>query len=332
MALISVIVPVYKVEQYIHRCVDSILNQTFTDYDLILVDDGSPDNCGNICEGYAVKDKRIIVIHQENGGLAEARNTGISWAFANSDSLWLCFIDSDDWVHPRYLEYLYKANVKNETKISQCQYCTTDGTVIPVSETEKTLLVTTEEAYTNWYSAFAWGKLYSKDVFEEIRYPVDILYEDVTIWYKILFSQEYITIVDEPLYYYFQRSDSIVNSDWTPRNLARIKAWDDQLLFFDKYGNDDLLNTTAKYYCQIASQEYESIKKSNRLSEREKKQYKSFISKKLRKVVLRFHKAIKTSDQYKWYLEIAFPNYSVCHWGIRRIGNRFKNILNSKRR
>ena len=106
MPTISVIVPVYKVEKYIHRCVDSILSQTFTDFELILVDDGSPDNCGKICDEYAEKDIRIHVIHQENGGLSAARNAGIDWVFANSDSEWITFIDSDDWVHPEYLERL----------------------------------------------------------------------------------------------------------------------------------------------------------------------------------------------------------------------------------
>ena len=116
--LISIVVPIYKVEKYIHRCIESILAQTFTDFDLILVDDGSPDNCGKICDEYAVKDKRIHVIHKENGGLSDARNAGIDWAFANSDSEWITFIDSDDWIHPKYLETLYNAVFTS----SYCEY------------------------------------------------------------------------------------------------------------------------------------------------------------------------------------------------------------------
>ena len=104
--LVSVIVPVYKVEKYIHRCVDSILSQTFRQFELILVDDGSPDNCSTICEEYALVDDRIRVIHRENGGLSAARNSGIEWVLANSDSQWLTFIDSDDWIHPQFLEVL----------------------------------------------------------------------------------------------------------------------------------------------------------------------------------------------------------------------------------
>ena len=106
MPQISVIVPVYRVEAYLDRCVTSILNQTFRDLELILVDDGSPDNCGALCDAYGRADSRVRVIHQKNGGLSAARNAGIDWVFANSDSQWLTFIDSDDWVHPEMLRRL----------------------------------------------------------------------------------------------------------------------------------------------------------------------------------------------------------------------------------
>ena len=107
MPEISVIVPVYKVEQFLHRCVESILRQSFYNFELILVDDGSPDSCGDICDAYAAKDNRIHVIHQKNGGLSAARNSGIDYVMAHSDSHWLAFVDSDDWVHPDFLKILY---------------------------------------------------------------------------------------------------------------------------------------------------------------------------------------------------------------------------------
>jgi len=100
MALIGVVVPVYKVEQYLHRCVDSILRQTFSDFELILVDDGSPDRCGEICDEYARQDSRVRVIHQENAGLSAARNTAIDLLLQENRTEWITLIDSDDWVHP----------------------------------------------------------------------------------------------------------------------------------------------------------------------------------------------------------------------------------------
>ena len=120
MANISVIVPVYKVEAFLSRCVESILAQTYRDFELILVDDGSPDNCGVLCDGYALRDSRVHVIHQENGGLSAARNTGIDWVFANSVSRWIAFVDSDDWVHPDFLKVLYETAEKTLCKLSVC--------------------------------------------------------------------------------------------------------------------------------------------------------------------------------------------------------------------
>ena len=120
--LISVILPIYKVEEYLDRCVQSIVNQTYTNLEIILVDDGSPDNCPAICDEYAQQDSRIRVIHKENGGLSSARNAGIDWAFENSNSQWLTFIDSDDWIHPQYLELLPSAVTDNNTDIGSCEY------------------------------------------------------------------------------------------------------------------------------------------------------------------------------------------------------------------
>ena len=145
MPEISVIVPVYNVEPYIRRCVDSILSQTFTDFELILVDDGSPDKCPIICDEYAEKDKRIRVFHQTNQGQATARNKALDWILSNSDSEYVTFVDSDDWVHPRYLELLYKANNNLGTSISQCLHVDTDGAMEIPSVEERIDLITTEE-------------------------------------------------------------------------------------------------------------------------------------------------------------------------------------------
>ena len=199
--LISVIVPVYKVEKYIHRCVDSILAQTFTDFELILVDDGSPDNCGKICDEYAEKDNRIHVIHKENGGLSDARNAGIDWAFANSDSEWITFIDSDDWIHPKYLEALYNAVKETGCEISICGYEETTGDSPKVDDINlQAVIVSTEDFFCehNVNAVVAWGKLYKKELFREIRYPVGKLHEDEFTTYKLLFQYENCAFVNQP--------------------------------------------------------------------------------------------------------------------------------------
>ena len=191
MPQISIIVPVYKVEQYLRRCVDSILAQTFADFELILVDDGSPDNSGAICDEYAAKDPRITVIHQENGGLSAARNAAIDWVFTNSDSQWLTFIDSDDWIHAEYLARLLNAAVENQVSISACNFeiTTGDNPAIPPEQFDTTLW-TPENFFVehNVTATTAWAKLYRKECFQTIRYPVGKIHEDEFTTYKILFE------------------------------------------------------------------------------------------------------------------------------------------------
>ena len=120
--MISVIVPVYNTEKYLRRCIDSILAQTYSDFELILIDDGSTDNSGKICDDYAEKDNRIVVIHQDNKGQAIARNVGLDYVFEKDNSEWISFVDSDDCIHGRYLETLLAAGIKNCVKISVCDY------------------------------------------------------------------------------------------------------------------------------------------------------------------------------------------------------------------
>ncbi|MCD7818860.1 MAG: glycosyltransferase, partial [Lachnospiraceae bacterium] len=173
MAQISVIVPIYLVETYLPRCIDSILNQTFQDYELILVDDGSTDSCPAICDEYAMKDDRITVIHQENGGLSAARNTGIEWTILHSKSQWITFVDSDDWIHPRMLELLLAATYECGTEISICRFEKTDGDRPETSVFKNPYKLSAEQI---WISEpipmTAWGKLYKINCFSNIRYPV----------------------------------------------------------------------------------------------------------------------------------------------------------------
>ena len=246
--LISVIVPVYKVEKYIRRCVDSILAQTFTDFELILVDDGSPDNCGMICDEYALKDNRIHVIHKENGGLSDARNAGIDWAFENSNSEWLTFIDSDDWVHPRYLSFLYQAVCDFDVNISVCAFVKCQEIVDYIDETRNIELTTPqillEQNREN--ATVAWGKLYKKQIFQELRYPVGKLHEDEYTTYKALFSYHSIAYLDNLLYFYYINPGSIMHSNWDIRRLDVFNAFRMQMQFFKKNGYKRAYDNTAR--------------------------------------------------------------------------------------
>lgn len=243
MPQISVIVPIYKVEPYLKRCVDSILGQTFTDFELILVDDGSPDNCGAICDEYAEKDERVKVIHQANGGLSAARNAGIDYAFSNSNSEWLTFIDSDDWVHNHYLASLLNAANKNKSDISICGFIGTKGEE-PILSSNPFYFkkMSTETFYLDHYSnaIIACGKLYKKSCFENIRYPIGRIYEDGFTTYKILFKYNKILFIPSPLYFYFTNTDGIMHRKFSLKNYEGILAREERIEFFNKNGYHEI--------------------------------------------------------------------------------------------
>ncbi len=237
--MITVVVPVYKVEEYLERCVDSVLNQSYTDFQLVLVDDGSPDNCGKICDTYTEKDNRIFVIHQKNGGLSAARNTGINWFYEQNNSDYITFLDSDDWLHPDYLRILMDGITKNDVKISVCNYKRVT-TEIPHEDFENCdyELTTPEDFLVNhsWQYNYAWGKLYHKSVFEDVRYPVGKNFEDTFTTYKLLHKCEKIAYTNLQLYYYLRNEQGISRSPWKPSELVIFDAMQEQLSFYKEKG------------------------------------------------------------------------------------------------
>ena len=227
MSLISVIVPIYRVEQYLPRCVDSILCQDWKNFELILVDDGSPDRCGQICDDYAAKDSRIRVIHKKNGGLSDARNAGIDVARGD----YISFVDSDDYVKPTYLSYLYfLVQSANNCKVSQANYfIVRGGKTTPSYEERGMVAFTRAEAcaavlYHDRVDVSGCGKLYERSVFDQIRFPVGRLYEDTFIFGDILLQTPVYVYGGEAQYYYVQRKDSIVNKQFSEKNLQYIEA------------------------------------------------------------------------------------------------------------
>lgn len=253
MAEISIIVPVYKVENYLNRCVSSILAQTFTDFELILVDDGSPDNCPAMCDTWMGRDKRVYVIHQKNVGLSAARNAGIDWTFSNSDSKWLTFIDSDDWIHPKYLEVLLQGVLKNDTEICSCDFVRTEGEILEVNESLMRASIWNTEDYfirRNANAITAWGKLYKKKLFEEIRYPRGRIYEDGATTYRILFKVNEISVVEYPLYHYYINRDGITQAKWSIKCLDGLLNYEEQQVFFEQKQNQRLISFVNEGYKQ----------------------------------------------------------------------------------
>lgn len=306
MPQISVIVPIYKVEPYLSRCIDSILNQTFSDFEIILVDDGSPDNSGKICDEYAEKDPRILVIHQENRGVSAARNTAIEWALKNSNSQWLTFIDSDDWIHPRYLELLFSAAITLGLDISACQYqkASTISSFIEVNDSNPNKMNSEKFYIENPITAVVpWCKLYKKTYFETIRYPIGIRYEDEFTTYKVLFKTPHIAYINENLYFYYTNPLGFMNSKWSPQRLDAIGAFEEQIAYFQKNGHRDaLVNAKQNLLWYIASQ-IKITKKTDNF-----KAYASELKKKLRVCMKKHKKSVNLSIRtHTGIYEQAYP-------------------------
>lgn len=228
--LISVIIPVYKVEQYLEKCVMSVLNQTYRNLEVILVDDGSPDNCGLICDRLAETDSRIRVIHKENGGLSSARNAAMEIA----RGAYFGFVDSDDWIQPEMYETLLAGIRKYDADMAYCGRYDVEG-----STGEKTvgLCPQKEECisgmemlgrvflWDNCDSA-AWDKLYHRSVFEGIRYPFGVINEDVAIFYKLMERVEKVAMCDKPLYNYLHRENSITTAKISDKTFHFVQHTD----------------------------------------------------------------------------------------------------------
>lgn len=216
MNLVSVIVPVYNVEKYIKRCICSIINQSYKNLEIILVDDGSKDNSGSICDDYAKQDNRVKVIHKDNGGLSDARNAGIEIAKGK----YLCFVDSDDYIDKEFVQTLYDDMAHFGTNISAVNLAyfddnnkyenasNVDGNQEILNSTDAIRYLFTNDKYCN----YAWNKMYKAELFQGVRYPFGKKMEDLGTTYRLFNKAGAVVYNPKPLYYYYQRSDSILHS------------------------------------------------------------------------------------------------------------------------
>lgn len=219
--LITVIVPIYNVESLLPRCIDSILAQTYKNLEIILVDDGSPDGCGRICDEYAASDPRIRVIHQENGGLAAARNAGLEIARGE----FLGFVDSDDHIAPEMYETLLDGIEKGNGDIAICgRFMEMEsGELIPMFDFPEQQVFDSREAIRRFLlseglDAAAWDKLYRRSLWGEARYPLHYVSEDVPVTSRLLAKAERIVHCGKPMYYYFQRSGSLSHGTFNEKS------------------------------------------------------------------------------------------------------------------
>ncbi len=215
--IISVIIPVYKVEKYMDKCIQSVVNQTYKDLEVILVDDGSPDSCPRKCDEWGKEDQRIRVLHKKNGGLSDARNRGIDIASGE----YIAFVDSDDWIAPTMFEQMYQKISENDADMAICRYkkifddghseeCAPFGKADRVLDTRDALTLLLEDSVI---TSHVWRKLYKRELITPNLFPVGKYYEDVFIMPELIMKSKKVVCMNEVFYYYRQNNDGILGSN-----------------------------------------------------------------------------------------------------------------------
>lgn len=253
--LISIIVPVYKVEKYLQECVTSIQNQTYRNLEIILVDDGSPDKSGKLCNEYAKRDSRIKVIHKVNGGLSSARNAGLKIAKGE----YIGFVDSDDYIRKNMYEKLLDACIQNKTEIAACNYnYVINGNEKKEQEECKIQVLSATKFFEkllvvgNRIEMVAWNKLYHKSVFEKnpLPFPEGKIYEDLATMYKFVFSAEKVAWIDEGLYLYRRfRDGAITNINYNSSKENDRLNFENNMVAFIKEKAPDIYDKAVVFKC-----------------------------------------------------------------------------------
>lgn len=271
---VSVIVPIYMVEPYLKRAVDSIRNQTYQNLEIILVDDGSKDQCGRICDDYAKADNRIVVIHKENGGLSDARNAGLDVAHGE----YIMFVDSDDYIAPDCVETLLKCLTEHDADVSMCSYVVTDSTEYDESIWLKSdgheydgsvEICDRRKLLSNLYDAnhrdatyfiVSWNKIYKASLWDGIRFPKGKIHEDEATTYKIYDRAQKGIYLHKPLYGYFSAPDSITRAKFNIKRLQWMDALDDRIAYFENKLTESQNRT--KNYSELINDNWKESKQA----------------------------------------------------------------------
>lgn len=314
--MISVIVPIYKVEDFLHKCVDSIINQTYQDLEIILVDDGSPDNCGYICDEYAKKDSRIKVIHKKNGGLSDARNAGMDIATGD----YISFIDSDDYIEENMYECMLNNLITENADICICGYKVVDydGKIIKKISQHNKVLIKDEAFFQlmegNVFYAIMCNKLFSNRIFKnkELRFPVGKIHEDEFLIHYIYGECNKICVLEASLYNYISRDSSIMHSQRkSNKEYDTVEMYLDRAYYFHKNNYE---NYAAQLMIRVAC-ECVRVYKTTDHDEKTKER--------IRMIRLEFHKQKKLIEltSLKLFRRVGlaiFDNsfYGYCVWNV----------------
>lgn len=324
MPKISVIIPVYKCEEYLEACVESILNQTFTDFEIILIDDGSPDNCGKICDDLAEKHNKITVLHQDNQGQAAARNNGVKIARGE----WIHFVDSDDLIHPQMLELLYGA-VDETTQISMCGVdkgiCLPENFFSPKSDynfkkrpiNQEELVLMYYEEYRYW---IACAKLIKKEIIEKYPFTCGRIYEDNGVVFKWINETKFVNVTDEKLYFYRVNSTSTTHLDFSLKNLDYLWVIEEQIKFYENINFNKMKRIFYSNYAIACAQMYHRLlENQNWVDEAQK------IKNKLKTFMKKKRKFTELSEEWEFNLV-----YGLVYPKLMRIIYRLERYIKNK--
>lgn len=316
--LISVIIPVFHVEAYLRRCLDSVLDQTYENMEIILVDDGSDDGCPAICDEYARMDSRVKVIHQKNAGLSGARNTGIDQA----EGRYLAFVDSDDYLVPEFLERLHKACAETGSDMSVCRWEYVKGEPVPQRGTGEVKTFTGRQMLANLYISdgayfvVAWNKLYKRELFEQIRYPLGRIHEDEATTYRIYHQVRQAAYVDASLYGYFVTPSSITRG-FNPRRLDWVTAGAERIDFLEQKGYTELMVRALQAFADGSIDIYFGLRDEMPESGKEQEWIRGLIRRGLKRV--------KPYGRFPLRTEIGYRLFLACPGIYRRLLERVKS-------
>lgn len=309
--LISVLLPIYNVEKYLEKCMDSLLNQTYKNLEIIMIDDGATDSCPNMCDSYKEMDNRIKVYHKKNGGLSDARNYGIERATGE----YITYVDPDDYVDSDYIDYLYKLAVKYDSKMSVCQSKvhynngkikergSTGAEVIGAEKCIERML------YHDVIDTSAWGKLYRRDLFDGVLYPEGKLFEDMGTTYKLMMKCDNIAVGYESKYHYIFHNNSIANGLFKPSKMDLLEM------------TDEMAENVSQKYPELADatlrrRVYARLSTINQMLntngyEHERNEMISFVGEH-RKAILKNPKSPKRDKIAVILLAISYRLYRLC--------------------
>lgn len=328
MPVISIIVPVYNSEKYLHRCMESILAQTFKDFEVILINDGSTDNSGGLCDQYKQSDDRVKVIHQSNQGQAAARNNALDLARGD----FIGFVDSDDFIHPQMYEILlnnamqYNANISIggccsiiEPKVEKSEISHVYGKTWTGKEYLRYALLS-KESMKMWILC---DKIFRRECFSEIRMPEGRIYEDNAVVYRLIYESDIIVDCNAPLYYYCYNPQSTVNQKFQRKHMDWLLVLQEMIEYFEQRHDQLLLNKVNQSYLFSLEDMYRKVHCNLKDKELEA-DLKRKLAFQYHKEKKKYHISIKT---HPGLFEVLFPAYSYLYWSTCGIMSKLKRYI-----